>query len=31
VAAAELQSLRYECDELTTIVVTVIRRSRDSA
>ena len=31
VAAAKLQPLRTECDELTAIFVTIIKRARDSA
>ena len=31
VAAAKLQPLRHECDELTAIFVTIIKRARDSS
>ena len=31
VAAAKLQTLRGECDELTAIFVTIIKRARDPA
>ena len=31
VAAAKLQPLRTECDELTAIFVTIIKRARDPA
>ena len=31
VAASKLQPLRAECDELTAIFVTIIKRARDSA